>query len=127
MTAAALNASALLAMVGVGITNITFNTLARTLLQLGTEPVLQGRVLALHGLVFLGSTPIGAPLLGWVCALWGARAGLWVAAGTALLAAAAAWPALGWTAGTARAGTGDRPADQSIVEPSSAIDAELPE
>jgi MFS family permease len=95
--------TALLALVGVGIANIIFNTLARTLLQLGTDPVLQGRVLALHGLVFLGSTPIGAPLLGWVCALWGARAGLWVAAGAALVAAAAAWPPLGRTSGDAGA------------------------
>ncbi|HVQ90891.1 MAG TPA: MFS transporter [Mycobacteriales bacterium] len=116
--------TALLAMVGVGITNITFNTLARTLLQLGTDPVLQGRVLAVHGLVFLGSTPIGAPLLGWVCALWGARAGLWVAAGTALIAAVAVWPALGRARPPAPAADPTRPA---TVDPRSALDAELPE
>jgi MFS family permease len=79
---------ALAAMVGVGVSNITFNTLARTLLQLGTDLRMQGRVLALHGLVFLGSTPIGGPLLGWVCEAYGARAGLAVGGGTALLAAA---------------------------------------
>ena len=78
---------ALVAMVGVGIANITFNTLGRTLLQLRAEPQMQGRVIALHGMVFLGSTPIGGPLLGWVCEQWGARAGFLVAGCTALVAA----------------------------------------
>lgn len=77
---------ALVAMVAVGIANITFNTLGRTLLQLRAEPQVQGRVMALHGMVFLGSTPFGAPLLGWVCEQWGARAGFLVAGAAALLA-----------------------------------------
>ncbi len=79
--------AALVAMVAVGIANITFNTLGRTLLQLRADPSMQGRVIALHGMVFLGSTPFGGPLLGWVCEEWGARAGFVVAGGTALLAA----------------------------------------
>jgi hypothetical protein len=90
--------------------------------------------------VFLGSTPIGAPLLGWVCALAGARAGLWVAAVTSLLAAAAAWPALRRAGPPAPAAMPVPAADPaplstveaSAVEPSalalgSAVDAELPE
>jgi MFS family permease len=85
---------ALVAMASVGFSNIIFNTLARTLLQLGTDPSMHGRVLALHGFVFLGSTPIGAPMLGWVCEAFGARSGLVVAGGTALLAAAWVVPAL---------------------------------
>lgn len=78
---------ALVAMVAVGIANITFNTLGRTLLQLRADPHMQGRVIAVHGMVFLGSTPFGAPLLGWVCEQWGARAGFLVAGSTAMLAA----------------------------------------
>jgi MFS family permease len=85
---------ALAAMVTVGFANIMFNTLARTLLQLGTDPGLHGRVMALHGFVFLGSTPIGGPLLGWVCETWGARMGLVVAGVTALLVGAIMLPAL---------------------------------
>jgi MFS family permease len=85
---------ALLALAGVGVTNITFNTLARTLLQLRAEPGVQGRVIALHSLVFLGTTPVGGPLLGWWCERFGARAGLGLAAATALLAAAAVLPVL---------------------------------
>ncbi len=80
-------ALALVAMVAVGVVNITFNTLARTLLQLRADANMQGRVIALHGMVFLGSTPLGGPLLGWVCEQWGARAGFLVAGIAALLAA----------------------------------------
>ncbi|MBW0099679.1 MFS transporter, partial [Pseudonocardia sp. KRD-184] len=58
---------ALAALLAVGVANILFNTLARTLLQLHSAPEMQGRVMALHSLLFLGTTPIGAPLLGWVC------------------------------------------------------------
>ena len=49
---------------------------------------MRGRVLALQAIVFLGTTPIGGPLLGWVCEAFGARAGL-VVGGVACLAAAA--------------------------------------
>ena len=85
---------ALAAMVGVGIANISFNTLARTLLQLGSEPSTQGRVIALHSQVFLGSTPIGAPVLGWICEAGGPRVGLLVAAGTSGAAALLVLPRL---------------------------------
>ncbi len=81
-------AMALFVMVAVGITNVTFNTLARSVLLLGSDPSMHGRMMAFHGQVFLGSTPIGGPLVGWICAVWGARAGFLIAAGTALLAVA---------------------------------------
>lgn len=80
---------ALAAMVTLGIANISVNTLTRTMLQLETESRMQGRVIALHGLIFLGSTPFGGPLLGWWCTVFGARAGL-VLAGVSALAATAA-------------------------------------
>lgn len=76
--------AAYLAMVSIGFVNIVFNTLGRTVLQLGSDPGMHGRVLAVHGLVFLGSTPFGGPLLGWVCEAYGARAGF-VLAGVASL------------------------------------------
>ena len=84
--------AAYLAMVAVGFVNIVFNTVGRTVLQLGSEQHMHGRVLALHGLVFLGSTPFGGPLLGWVCETFGARAGFVVAGLTALVAGAAVLP-----------------------------------
>lgn len=82
-------AAALAAVVLLGVTNMTFNTLARTLVQLRAAPEMRGRVMAIHGLVFLGGTPIGGPLVGLWCEWWGARAGLLVS-GLACLAGAAA-------------------------------------
>jgi MFS family permease len=86
--------AAYLAMAAIGFANIVFNTLARTVLQLGSDPSMHGRLLALHGLVFMGSTPLGGPLLGWICEALGARAGLVVAGATALLAGVALLPRL---------------------------------
>jgi predicted MFS family arabinose efflux permease len=85
---------ALALLLALGVANICFNTLARTLLQLGAEPSMQGRVIALHSLVFLGSTPIGAPLLGWICEQWGARAGLLISGAAPALAAVLVLPTL---------------------------------
>jgi MFS family permease len=77
------------ALVVVGAANIVFNTFARTLLQMHSHQSLHGRVMAIHSLVFLGSTPIGAPLLGAVCAVAGPRSGLLVACAFSLVPAAA--------------------------------------
>ncbi len=84
--------AAYVAVAAVGFVNIVFNTLGRTVLQLGSDPGMHGRVLALHGLVFLGTTPFGGPLLGWICERAGARAGFVVAGATALIAATALLP-----------------------------------
>jgi hypothetical protein len=46
--------------------------------------------MALYSVVFLGSTPIGAPLVGWLAEVAGPRAGLWAGAAAALVAAGAA-------------------------------------
>jgi MFS family permease len=59
----------------VGLTSIGFLTAATAIVQVRAEPAMRGRVLALQAMVFLGSTPIGGPILGAVCDLWGARAG----------------------------------------------------
>ena len=83
---------AYVAMVVLGVVNIVFNTLGRSVLLLGSDPGMHGRVLALHALVFLGSTPFGGPLLGWICEAFGPRAGFVVAGASALVAAAALTP-----------------------------------
>ena len=63
------------------------------------DPAMRGRVLALQAMVFLGSTPIGGPLLGAICDAFGARSGILVGGLAAL--AAAAW---GYAVCRARAG-----------------------
>ncbi len=49
---------------------------------------MRGRVLALQGMVFLGSTPIGGPILGWICEAYGARWGIVVGGLSCLVAGA---------------------------------------
>ena len=50
---------------------------------------MRGRVMALYGLVFLGSTPVGGPFVGWVAEQFGPRAGLAVGGAAAVVAAVA--------------------------------------
>jgi MFS family permease len=78
--------------VALGVTNITFMAAANTTCQLTSVPEMRGRVMALYGLVFLGSTPIGGPIVGWISQEWGPRYGLAVG-GVATVVAGAA---MGW-------------------------------
>lgn len=65
-------------LVPTGFVAITTMTTANSRVQLTTEPEMRGRIMALYMVVFLGGTPIGAPLVGWIGELWGARATLLV-------------------------------------------------
>jgi MFS family permease len=88
-TAAAPNAATAGALlVGVGLAVMLFLATANTTLQLSSDPAMRGRVMALYGLLFLGSTPVGGPLLGWVAEQWGPRAGLGLGGAITLVAAA---------------------------------------
>jgi MFS family permease len=82
----------LLALLPLGAASVTFAAGVNSTLQIAVEPLMRGRVMALYSVVFLGSTPIGAPLVGWLAGAAGPRAGL-VAGGLAALTAAvvAAW------------------------------------
>lgn len=80
---------ALVALVPVGLSGIAFMSSATAELQLKADPSMRGRVLALHAVVFLGSTPVGGPLIGFVTEAQGPRVGL-AAGGVATLVAVAA-------------------------------------
>lgn len=71
--------------VGVGAT--VFLATGTTTLQLVAEPSFRGRVMALWSVTFLGSTPVGGPVIGLVAQHFGPRAGLGVGAGACLVAA----------------------------------------
>jgi MFS family permease len=73
----------------VGLASISFLTASTTIVQLRTDPSMRGRVLALQAMVFLGSTPIGGPIVGWIAEHVGARWSL--AVGAAACLAAGAW------------------------------------
>ena len=80
----------LAALIPLGAVSVTFAAGVNSAMQLAVEPVLRGRVMALYSVVFLGSTPIGAPLVGWIAEVAGPRASLVVGAVAALAAAAGA-------------------------------------
>jgi MFS family permease len=84
----------LAALVFVGYGSITFNSLAKTTLQLAAKPEMRGRVMALWGLAWLGSTPIGGPIVGWVGQSDGARWSLVIGGLPTLICGILALPAL---------------------------------
>jgi MFS family permease len=63
-----------------GATGIAFLSATMTTLQLGSIPAMRGRVMALYSILFLGSTPIGGPLSGWLAEQYGTRWSLMVGA-----------------------------------------------
>ncbi|MEY2446410.1 MAG: hypothetical protein QOE00_2990 [Ilumatobacteraceae bacterium] len=70
----------------VGFASIAFMTTSTAIVQLRADPVMRGRVLALQAIVFLGSAPIGGPILGWVCQHYGARVGVAIGGLSAIVA-----------------------------------------
>jgi MFS family permease len=75
---------AALALVGWG--SVSFMATGNSTLQLESSPSMRGRVMSLWAVAFMGSTPVGGPLIGWVISLAGGRVGLGVG-GVSCLAA----------------------------------------
>ena len=73
-----------------GVFMITFQASNNAMLQLRSDPQYRGRVQALFVMVFLGTTPVGGPLMGYVGQHFGARVALAVGGGAAILAGGAA-------------------------------------
>lgn len=79
-----------LALMLVGLSAQTLTTSSIGKVQLSTEPVMRGRVMAILMAVTLGTTPIGAPIVGWVADVFGPRWAIGVGASSCLIAAAVA-------------------------------------
>ena len=77
-----------------GAAGIGFAITGNATLQLNSSPELRGRVMALYTVIFLGSTPIGGPIAGWVGEHLGPRVGLIGGAVVAVLAGLAAMSSL---------------------------------
>ncbi|MDQ6746100.1 MAG: MFS transporter [Actinomycetota bacterium] len=84
----------LAALAVVGGASITFMSTGNSTLQLAAAPTMRGRVMSLWFVAFQGSTPIGGPLIGWVMAAFGARAGLGLGAVTCWIVAMIGWISL---------------------------------
>ena len=74
-------------LVAVGTAMMLFMATANTTLQLGSDPAMRGRVMALYGLLFAGSTPLGGPMLGWISQTFGPRVGVGIGGVLSLAAA----------------------------------------
>jgi MFS family permease len=79
----------LIALMFVGWASISFMSMGNSTLQLTAEPNMRGRVMSLWFVSFQGSTPIGGPIVGWLMAVAGARAGLGIGAITCFVVALA--------------------------------------
>jgi len=76
-------------LVPMGVCMVTVQAAGNTLLQLNSDPAFRGRVMALYLTVFVGTTPIGGPIIGFVAEHLGPRVGM--AIGGVSTVAAAAW------------------------------------
>jgi MFS family permease len=94
-----------------GASAVTFAAAINSSLQLAVEPRMRGRVMSLYTVVFLGTTPIGGPLVGWLSQTYDPRAALLLAAAAGLLAA--------WAGHVALSGSPPlRPSDDTQAIPS---------
>jgi len=107
VSAAPTYAMALVLMALVGFFSINFLSLGNVLLQLESDPTMRGRVMALWAVAFLGSTPIGGPIIGWIGEHTGPRWGIAVGGVAAIVAAGF---------GAARFRRDKKSSDQEIVD-----------
>ena len=95
LTAAAPNLPiALLLLALTGASSIFFAAMCNTTIQLTASPEMRGRVMALYTVAFMGSTPIGGPIVGFIGQALGGRAALALGGVATLLAAAFGWRSL---------------------------------
>jgi MFS family permease len=87
-----------IACIPVGLASLTMMTAANATIQMSTDPAVRGRVMALYMMVFLGATPIGSPIVGWIGETYGPRWAIGIGSITALLVAtgAALWAWKKW-------------------------------
>jgi MFS family permease len=84
-------AVAFVAAIPLGFSSAQLISGSNALMQLEADPAMRGRVLALLSTVFLGSTPIGGPVVGWISETFGPRVGLGL--GAVAVAAVTLWVA----------------------------------
>ena len=83
----------------VGVATMTLTNVSSSLMQLSTEPSMRGRVMAFRLAVVLGTTPLGAPVVGWVANNLGPRWALGLGAASGVVTAAIGWAYLQKIAG----------------------------
>jgi MFS family permease len=77
-------------LVVIGVSALTFTNSTSSLMQFSTEPFMRGRVMALRLAIGVGTTPLGAPIVGWVADVFGPRCALGIGAASGFAAAGVA-------------------------------------
>lgn len=87
-----------LMLIPVGLTSLTMMTAANATVQMSTAPHMRGRVMSIYMMIFLGTTPFGAPVIGWVAEALGPRWSLLMGGipSMVIAALAAIWAAKKW-------------------------------
>lgn len=87
-----------IAAIPVGLASMTMLSTANATIQMSTDASMRGRVMALYMMVLHGTTPIGAPIVGWIAEHFGARWSIWVGSISAVLVAVvvALWAKRAW-------------------------------
>jgi MFS family permease len=91
--------SFLIVLIPTGLAVLTLTTAANSTMQLGTTASMRGRVMGLYMLVFLGGTPLGAPMAGWLAEVSGPRMSIIVGGLISAIAAVAVGLALAHRSG----------------------------
>jgi len=68
-------------LIGVGLSRLLLMTAAETMVQLSSNLVIRGRVMAFWVMVILGGQAVGGPLMGTIAELWGAKTAFVIAGG----------------------------------------------
>jgi MFS family permease len=77
-------------LVAVGVMMVLYQATSNAMLQVNSDPGLRGRVMALYMMLFMGTTPIGGPIVGWIGQALGARAAMATGGLAAIVASALA-------------------------------------
>jgi MFS family permease len=102
---------AMVALPFTGAVSVTYIALANSVLQINADPSMRGRVMALYTMAFMGTTPLGAPIIGAIADHLGPRVALQIGAAAAIAGGIAGWYALRGVVG--------RPRVRAQVQPSS--------
>lgn len=104
-------------LVAVGAASASFSATTQATLQLRAAPRFRGRVMALYSVVFLGTTPLGSPLVGWMAERMGVRTAFALCGAATAVAAAAVLVALARRRELPPADDRDVVVEQEVVQP----------
>jgi MFS family permease len=77
----------MLCLAGVGFARLQFAMTAESIVQMSTNRIIRGRVMAVYAMVVLGGQAVGGPMMGWIAETWGVRTAMTVSGAVPAIAA----------------------------------------